>query len=309
MLAPQAALGVRTPTVRTEISLMRRLSSSGLAWGFVTSAALALWILYGMRGAEYYATDLSVRAYDTSHRLLRPSGPAGQSFGLVGTLLMLVPFLYVARKRIPGLRNVGSIKHWLEVHLFCGIVGPVLVTFHTTFKFNGLISAAYWSMAIVVLSGFAGRHLYLRIPRSIKGNELTRADLDTRSAELQQQLEETAATVDVRRIVGQFQAELEHLATGSWFRMLFGEFLIGRRLRSLDKALAQTHLPLALRAGLVRLTAERILVRARAENLQRTRQLFQLWHVFHLPLVYLLLVIATLHIGLALYMGYVPFRW
>ena len=41
------------------------------------------------------------------------------------------------------------------MHLFCGVVGPVLVTFHTSFKFNGLVSVAYWSMVIVMLSGFA----------------------------------------------------------------------------------------------------------------------------------------------------------
>ena len=64
-------------------------------------------------------------------------------------------------------------KTWLEVHIFCGIVGPVLVTFHTSFKFNGIVSVAYWSMVAVVLSGFVGRYLYVRIPRSLRGIELT----------------------------------------------------------------------------------------------------------------------------------------
>jgi hypothetical protein len=70
---------------------------------------------------------------------------------------MLVPFLYMARKRVPALRNLGNLRWWLEVHLFCGVIGPVLVTYHTSFKFNGIVSAAYWSMVIVVLSGFVGR--------------------------------------------------------------------------------------------------------------------------------------------------------
>ena len=67
------------------------------------------------------------------------------------------------------LRDAGRMKTWLEVHVFCGIVGPVLVTFHTSFKFNGIVSVAYWSMVAVVLSGFVGRYLYVRIPRSIRG--------------------------------------------------------------------------------------------------------------------------------------------
>ena len=60
---------------------------------------------------------------------------------------------------------------------------------------------------------------------------------------------------------------------------------------------------------MIRLTAARATLLRRAAYLQRTKKLFDLWHVFHLPLVYLLLVIAAAHIGLALYMGYVPFRW
>ena len=65
-----------------------------------------------------------------------------------------------------GCANVGSMPLWLEVHIFCGIVGPVLVTFHTSFKFNGIISVAYWSMMAVMLSGFVGRYLYVRIPKN-----------------------------------------------------------------------------------------------------------------------------------------------
>ena len=54
--------------------------------------------------------------------------------------------------------RLGSIRAWLEVHIFCGLVGPVLVTFHTSFKFNGLISVAYWSMVVVAVSGVIGRY-------------------------------------------------------------------------------------------------------------------------------------------------------
>ena len=55
---------------------------------------------------------------------------------------MLVPFAYMARKRFKGAGGAKSLNRWLEIHLFCGVVGPVLVTLHTTFKFNGIISAA-----------------------------------------------------------------------------------------------------------------------------------------------------------------------
>jgi hypothetical protein len=38
--------------------------------------------------------------------------------------------------------------------------------------------------------------------------------------------------------------------------------------------------------------------------LSRTGQVFKLWHVVHRPFSYAFAVLALLHIGLALYMGY-----
>jgi hypothetical protein len=127
---------------------MQSLVKSGLFWGAVVSVAVALWVLFPLGGWEYYATSLTVRGYEPMHKALRPSGPFGQTFGVIGTLMMLVPFLYALRKRVKWLKQLGSQQMWLEVHFFCGLVGPVLVTLHTTFKFNGIVSAAYWSTVL-----------------------------------------------------------------------------------------------------------------------------------------------------------------
>jgi hypothetical protein len=304
--------GAMAPAALAEwTSRLRRWGTSGLAWGTIACIALTTWILFGIGGAEYYRTPLAVRAYAPAHHLLRASGPLGQTFGLVGTVFMFVPFAYMTRKRIKGLRTTGTLKGWLELHLFCGIVGPLLVTFHTSFKFNGIISAAYWSMVTVMLSGFVGRFLFMRIPRSIRGNELTRAELDRRAAELQ---DEIVRSVGDESIMNRIEACEEQIAPRSetrlsFFDLLFGEIRMGRPLRAFDHALDQSGVPQALRDEITRLTMERALVLRRAAYLQRTKKLFEAWHVFHLPLVYLLLVIATAHIALVLYMGYVPFRW
>ena len=290
---------------------VRRWSTSGLAWGAVACAALTAWVLFGLGGADYYRTPLAVRAYAPAHRLLRPSGPFGQTFGLVGTVLILVPFAYMARKRMRALKTTGTLKGWLEIHLFCGIVGPALVTFHTSFKFNGIISAAYWSMVTVMLSGFVGRFLFVRIPRSIRGNELTRAELDGRAAELQDDIARSVGDEALMRRVAAFEDELAPRAESrlTFFDLMFGEIGLGRRLRAFDRALGESGVPQGLREDITRLATERSLVLRRAAYLQRTKKLFELWHVFHLPLVYLLLLIAAAHIALVLYMGYVPFRW
>jgi len=304
------AAPVRPGTAAPGTAAIRRLSGSGLAWGAAASLALVTWIVLGVGGARYYLTPLKVRAYDPLHALLRPSGPIGQTLGVAGTVLLLVPFLYMARKRLRGLRGSGPLQRWLELHLFCGVFGPVLITFHTSFKFNGLISAAYWSMVIVMLSGFVGRYIYVRIPRSIRGHELTRAELD---AQLTAWQDELAGSSDSPAVLGRIDAfERESVPADdrlSFVDQFFGDLRVARRLRALDLELQAHGVAAEQREALVRLASERSVLLRRVAYLRRTRRLFDLWHVFHLPLVYLLLVIATAHIGLALYLGYVPFRW
>ena len=96
---------------------------------------------------------------------------------------------------------------------------------------------------------------------------------------------------------------------GSFFDLLFGEIALGRKLRDLDRSLERTGVSAHQRSQISTLAAERAIVLRRTAYLLQTKKLFDLWHVFHLPLVYLLLLIAAGHIALVLYMGYVPFRW
>lgn len=299
-----------TPVPVHGVARLPRLATSGLAWGAVASVLLAAWILGPLGGRSYYTTPLAVRAYEPQHRLLRPSGKAGQSFGLAGTVLMLVPFAYIARKRLKPLRSAGSLKHWLELHLFCGVVGPVLVTFHTSFKFNGIISAAYWSMVTVMASGFVGRYLYVRIPRSIRGNEMTRAELDGRAAELREQILAAVRQPALMDALHQFETEVVPAAGQlSLADQFLGDARLRRRLHAFEGILREHGVPAAAIDETARVMRERMLLLRHRAYLERTRRLFELWHVFHLPLVYLLLGIAAAHIGLVLYMGYVPFRW
>ena len=291
------------------IQLHGGVVTNGLGWSVVISAGLVCWILFGLGGREYYLTPLAVRGYAAGHPLLRPSGPVGQTFGITGAALMLMPFLYMVRKRATWLKRAGNLRTWLEVHLFCGVVGPVLVTFHTSFKFNGIVSAAYWSMVVVVLSGFVGRYLYVRIPRSIRGIELTRAELDARADEIKAELADSTQPASIVARVKAFERAAVPDGRPSLTDLLFGEVGIARRRRALDRELESAGVPLEQRDEIVRLTAARSTLLRRIAHLQRTKKLFALWHVFHLPLVYLLVVIVTAHAAITLYMGYVPFRW
>jgi hypothetical protein len=65
------------------------------------------------------------------------------------------------------------LKYWLEFHIFLCSLGPVMILFHTAFKFGGIVSISFWSMIAVVVSGIIGRFIYIQIPRTIEGRELS----------------------------------------------------------------------------------------------------------------------------------------
>jgi hypothetical protein len=285
----------------------RALGRSGVLLGLLTSVAFSAWVLLHLGGWDYYTTPLTVRGYAASHRVLRPSGPFGQTFGLIGAVMMVVPFLYMLRKRMARWTWAGSMKTWLEVHLFCGIVGPVLVTFHTAFRFNGIISAAYWAMVAVVLSGFIGRYLFVRIPRTLRGSEMSRADLEAQAERLVADLKVTAGPGPWVERLDAFTDQAP--APPTVLGLLFGEIGLRRRLGRLGRELSVRGLSANQRDTLLRIAGERALLVRRIAYLEKTKTAFGLWHVFHVPLVYFLLIIACVHVGITIYLGYVPFRW
>lgn len=127
-------------------------------------------LLLVYKGFPYYRTDLGERFYHESNKTLKSSGLVGHGLGIVGSASILAGVLsYMARKRLNILRRLGLLKYWLEFHIFLCIWGTLLVVFHTAFKFGGLAAVSFWSMIVVFLSGFAGRFIYIRIPRNPEG--------------------------------------------------------------------------------------------------------------------------------------------
>jgi hypothetical protein len=218
-------------------------------------------------------------------------------------MLSTVP--YAVRKRWRRLARVGTLKGWLDVHIFFGIVAPLLVTFHTSFKFNGLISVGYWLMMTVWASGFVGRYLYVRIPKSIRGAELTRDEVAAELDAVRARMTVESLPAGVRRDVERFHATATSAgqAPGVW-DLFFGELRARGRVTLLRRDLQRAGVDPGLLHEVMSLSAERAALTRRLAHLQRTHRLFEAWHVFHRPLVYALFLIVTVHVGIAMYLGY-----
>ncbi|MBE7534534.1 MAG: hypothetical protein HS124_02225 [Anaerolineales bacterium] len=108
--------------------------------------------------------------------LTREIPPAGDLFGhgigIVGfVLMMLTETLYSLRKRSRSVKW-GRMSTWLQIHIFTGIVGPYMVLLHTSWKFNGIAGVTTLLTVIIVVSGFIGRYVFTRIPRTMDGLEI-----------------------------------------------------------------------------------------------------------------------------------------
>jgi hypothetical protein len=274
----------------------------------LSGVLVAVWLLSAHDGWSYYTTPLSIRGYAAEHRMLRPSGTVGHLLGVAGTFLLFATLAYLARRRMKRLAKTGSVARWLEIHIFCGVFGPILVTFHTSFKFNGVVSVAYWSMLLVMLSGFIGRHLYVRIPKTIRGEELSRSQLDERAAELKQQLAGTVPS-RLRASIEEEEQRLLSMATSKQTPLAKMREAAAARFRTwrLRREIRASISDRRLLHDALALAHERALLLRRLARLEKTRRLFQLWHVFHRPLVWLMFFVFFIHLGVAVYFGYTPF--
>ena len=155
-----------------------------LAWlaAIVSVAAISVY------GFSYYRLSLEQRPFSPLHGLLKPSGSVGLRLGMIGLGLYCILFLYPVRKRVKWLGKIGKTRHWLDFHVLIGVLAPVLITFHASFKLAGIAGVAYWIMIAVALSGFIGRYIYAQIPRSLNAVELTMGELASQVTELAAQL-------------------------------------------------------------------------------------------------------------------------
>ena len=121
----------------------------------------------------FFAAVLITGLYGLVMIFTREIPPASELFGhglgILGFLLMLMTeTLYSIRKRVRTVR-FGRMSLWLQLHIFTGLVGPYMVLLHTSWKFNGLAGVTTLLTLVIVISGFVGRYIYTRIPRSADG--------------------------------------------------------------------------------------------------------------------------------------------
>src|SRR5450631_154488 len=274
----------------------------GAAAGILVTIALCV------NGLSYYILADEARVASPKHAALKPSGVIGNALGIVGGVLLLLMYLYPLRKKWKWLSKKGKTKNWLDYHILMGLVGPVLITFHSSFKLRGVAGYAYWSMIAVVLSGIVGRYLYGRIPRKLGAVEMSVDEAGQLCADLARQIRAQSVLTEK-----ELQPLLALPSLDEVRAMPLGKALVV--IVALDVRRAWTLFRLRWRVGAHisghadvkgALTAIRkqAALSKDALFLGKVQQMFRMWHVIHRPFSYSLAIMATLHIMAVVVLGY-----
>lgn len=274
----------------------------------MTVAGFIVVFSIGIYGWDYYGTPLPLRPDHAQHGLLSPIGFWGHGMGFIGAFLMTFGvLLYSLRKRARWMAAVGQIKHILELHIFLCLLGPALIVFHSAFKFGGIIGVSFWCMVIVVASGVIGRYLYLQIPKTITGREITPIELEKQITTLRDRLQkDDGIEEDLLQRLDALSAAFIETSRLSILRafpaMMIQNIRHDARVRALLQEFEKNRNPLSSDAH-TRLTMKAHLQRQLA-NLTLTQKMFRYWHMFHLPFAVVMFIIMIAHIVTAFLFGY-----
>jgi len=261
-------------------------------------ALIALTVALGVRGYSFYRLPLGDRVEHPDFRALRPSGLWGNGYGWVAALLVVLNLSYLIRRRF-GSARLGSMRAWLDVHVFTGLLAASLVSFHSAFQLRTPIattSAA--SLGIVVLTGLIGRFLYALAPQDARGRLRTALDeLDRVIPGMGERQTVAISEVPAPKVPQNASLLRSVVAIPSWRRA-------GRKRRKAIRALLPARRTLSREQ---RIAAKELIRAAKAEaRADGIAAMLRTWRGLHRFFALLMLAAVLLHAGIAWYYGY---RW
>ena len=163
-------------------------------------------------------------------------------------------------------------------------------------------------MVLVVLSGVVGRFIYLQIPRSIQGQELSINELNSMKEKLALKIrsvlsEDSATLAGFERISSSDRYKSFKLSTsiGFFIRDYFSTKQLMRLFRKRMKILG---LNKSEREELIEAAKSEIVIARRIALLRTFQKFFHWWHIFHLPFAISMFVIMVIHVTVTIVFGY-----
>ncbi|MDH5728085.1 MAG: hypothetical protein OEZ58_03785, partial [Gammaproteobacteria bacterium] len=227
------------------------------------------------------------------------------NLGLIGGLMMLLQFVYSARKRVQKMRSWGNLKVWFAVHAFIGLGAPIIIIIHSRFDIESINGGvAFFAMLLVVISGVVGRYLYSQVSFDLV---TSREELKTLHQQLQQRIIKAYPLVatDVEQPLKVFMVQAfvaprsiaeafrQSMVTGVKSRVLYWQLCQLQRPGATGgggQMTMDTPVSVPLFTGDEKKLLKRYLVTlSKLARFNAFKMLFSLWRVGHVPVIYLLL--------------------
>lgn len=255
--------------------------------------------------------------------LYEPGDDIGYNLGLAGGLMMLALLLYPLRKRVKFLGNVGLLPVWFKWHMVLGILGPLVIIFHSTYHVYipylhpiGSVNAAIamYCMFLVSGSGTFGRFFYTKIHHGLYGRQAS-------VNEIRAELEQSGDVKSTFSFAPEIERKLEEFRLGSEANAQAGKLgliwfiALGMKTAMLSRSLVkELHGVLHAQAREKNFSQSQIksmegmfveyraLIKSYlgavrdASQFHTYERLFSYWHIFHIPLVYMLVFSGFYHV-------------
>ena len=245
--------------------------------------------------------------------LFTPGDDTGYWLGVAGSVMMLVVLCYPLRKYLRFAAGWGNIRPWFWMHIVLGVLGPLFILLHSNFKTGSLNAAvAFYCMILVTLSGVAGRFIFRRVNRGLYGEQTSFQELSAKAGmdqddaqsrlsfapEVDQKLKEFAAQelVPHQGIFYLVRAVVWLPLRRQWVRRQC-VVQLEKRLSRMAANQSWSQADLKRRRKAAKKLVDRYLESvARVAQYSAYSFLFSLWHVAHVPFVYVLVLTALVHV-------------
>lgn len=257
-----------------------------------------------------WVTGLLIYGWMTrSNASINPENGWGYALGIIGGSMMLLLLFYPFRKRVKFLRNTGSVGFWFRFHMLLGLLGPVAILYHSRFTWGALNSAvALNAMLIVAGSGLIGRFLYSRVHRGYSGRKLEVRALLTEMHELEESLDRLGQVgTTVKAYLTPYEKAAVTAGSSFWnsaaaviqlgISTRRSQFQIRRDVAAAFQSVgARGADAKQVRRELLARTSHYFMAVRRAGEFAFYDRMLRLWHILHLPLFFILIATAILHI-------------
>lgn len=239
---------------------------------------------------------------------LTPQHGLGYGLGIFGGTLMLLMLVYPMRKRMPSLAAIGSVPSWFRLHMVLGIAGPLAILYHSNFSLGATNSnVALACMLVVAGSGLVGRYLYARIHHGLYGRRATLRELAGDAEGLRQHSGALRVLPGLMGEVEQAEARISKPAP-TLVRPLLAALRQRRETERMRRLVRHAIGMAATRSAALAGQRERFTVTAcryvdsrlvavrRVAEFEACERLFAAWHILHLPLFVMLVIVGVVHV-------------